>query len=64
MTSSRIIKITDFGLSRISDSSTIMTENFKGTLLYMAPEQIDTNKINKKVDIYSLGLILYEMCTF
>ena len=64
LSSSRIPQITDFGISKMTDHETIRTENFKGSLLYMAPECFETLKLNKKADIYSLGLILYEMCTF
>uniref|UniRef100_A0A670HKS1 Eukaryotic translation initiation factor 2 alpha kinase 2 n=1 Tax=Podarcis muralis TaxID=64176 RepID=A0A670HKS1_PODMU len=55
------IKIGDFGLvtTGVDDHSVQRTEK-RGTVLYMAPEQVG-NKYGKEVDIFSLGLILFEM---
>ncbi|XP_054829760.1 interferon-induced, double-stranded RNA-activated protein kinase [Eublepharis macularius] len=55
------IKIGDFGLvtSSVDDLSVLRTEN-RGTKRYMAPEQAG-NRYGKEVDIFPLGLILYEM---
>lgn len=57
--------IVDFGLSRdIKQSSSSKTADFAGTLAYAAPEQIKTNVINEKTDIWALGVTLYELLTF
>lgn len=59
------VKIIDYGLSKIIDFSTITsTGKAVGSPLYMSPEQIlDSKSIDKRSDIYSLGIILYEMIT-
>ena len=55
-------KLGDFGISRILDSSaSFMASTGIGTPQYLAPEQL-SGKYDWRVDIYSLGLVLYEMC--
>ena len=57
------IKIGDFGISKKlgTNKNSTYTENGKGTFGYMAPEIVQGGKITKKVDIYSLGCIIYEL---
>lgn len=56
------IKITDFGLSReLDDKEHHIDPNAYGTQLYMAPELINHGKISLKTDIYSLGIIYFEL---
>jgi serine/threonine protein kinase len=58
------IYITDFGIARIlSDASTLTLGGMIGTPLYMAPEQILGQSMTVATDIYSLGIILYQMFT-
>ena len=57
-----LIKIGDFGISKILDG-TNYAQTFAGTYNYMAPEIINYNKYSKKVDIWSLGCIIYELFT-
>lgn len=54
--------IADFGLSSFNPDN-ILTTSFKGTKLYMAPEVINRTGYTKAADLYSLGCVLYEMCT-
>ena len=54
------IKITDFGLSKIVSPTERMVDGF-GTLTYTAPQVITRAPYNKKVDIWSIGVILYKM---
>ncbi len=56
-----VAKICDFGIARIVDSDALTrTGDVVGTLAYMAPEQADGGKISAAVDVYALGLVLYE----
>ncbi len=63
VTADNQIKITDFGIAKVlsSDDSTKTGTAIIGTPLYMAPEQIIGSKIDNRSDIYSLGIMLYEM---
>ena len=62
ISSDHLIKIGDFGISKILDG-TDYAKTFAGTYYYMAPEVIKREKYSKKVDIWSLGCIIYELCT-
>ena len=54
--------LTDFGLVRLLDSSIqTSTGTVSGTPIYMSPEQARGDKVGAKTDVYSLGVILYEM---
>ena len=57
------IKIGDFGISKQLINTVNYANTNKGTYNYMAPEIINGEKHNKKVDIWSLGCILYELLT-
>lgn len=56
-------KITDFGLAQLSDAQREMDDGLMGTPQYMAPEYIETQQHQKVSDVFSLGLIFYEMLT-
>jgi serine/threonine protein kinase len=54
--------LTDFGLVRLLDSTMLTTAgSVSGTPTYMSPEQARGEKVDKRTDIYSLGIMLYEM---
>lgn len=58
------IKVTDFGIARFSDKATrTMTEQAIGSVHYIAPEQARGDVTDGKTDIYSIGVMLYEMLT-
>ena len=56
------IKISDFGLSRLYQKSCILTGQL-GTCYWMAPEIIVNKRYSTKVDVYSYGIIIWEVCT-
>ena len=59
-------KITDFGLSKFSDSvsNSVISQSFKGgTLNYASPEQIRGEQIRRNTDLWSFGVILHEILT-
>ena len=58
------IKVTDFGIARFSHSETrTMTDKAIGSVHYIAPEQARGDLTDDKADIYSVGVMLYEMIT-
>ena len=59
------IKITDFGIAKINIplAFTLEGEKVMGTTYYMSPEQIKGEPVDLKTDIYSMGILLYEMVT-
>ncbi|XP_069787456.1 serine/threonine-protein kinase Nek2 [Narcine bancroftii] len=57
------VKLGDFGLARILQHDNSFARTFVGTPYYMSPEQINHMSYNEKSDIWSLGCLLYELCT-
>ncbi len=58
------VKVTDFGIARIVGNSTVtMTDSVMGSVHYFSPEQARGSKIDTRSDIYSLGIVLFEMLT-
>jgi serine/threonine protein kinase len=55
------VKIIDFGVARVIDLT--HTSSLRGTLRYMSPEQLDGRKLDRRSDIFSLGIVLYELLT-
>lgn len=64
ITEDKIAKVTDFGIARAATSSTINnTSNVIGSVHYFSPEQARGGYVDDKSDIYSLGIVMYEMIT-
>jgi hypothetical protein len=58
------VKITDFGLARAADDASLSQSGFiAGTPMYMAPEQVSAETLDHRADLFSLGSVLYAMCT-
>ena len=58
------VKITDFGLARaVDDASLTQSGVVAGTPLFMAPEQARCETVDHRADLFSLGAVLYAMCT-
>lgn len=57
------VKVTDFGIARITDSSKTKTGLVLGTPSFMSPEQIAGKRVDGRSDLYSLGVMLFQMLT-
>ncbi len=57
------LKITDFGIARLTDSNRTRTGIILGTPSYMSPEQLSASKVTGQSDIYSLGVTMYHLLT-
>jgi WD40 repeat protein/serine/threonine protein kinase len=58
------VKLTDFGLARAAEDARLTRSGqVAGTPLYMAPEQASGEEVDARADLFSLGVVLYELCT-
>lgn len=55
------VKLTDFGLACVTDEGFVESDNIAGKLSYLPPESIRGETLDRRSDIYSLGLVMYEM---
>ena len=63
LTADDTVKITDFGTAKIIQFGTAQTSHVMGTPSYMSPEQVKGKPVDGRSDIFSLGVILYELMT-
>ncbi|MGO8685510.1 MAG: Stk1 family PASTA domain-containing Ser/Thr kinase [Thermoleophilia bacterium] len=58
-----MVKVTDFGIARAGDSSMTEAGSILGTAQYLAPEQARGEPVDERTDLYSVGVVIYEMLT-
>ena len=64
ITTDHVLKVTDFGIAKAVDSSTIVaTNNAIGSVHYFSPEQAKGKYVNETSDLYSCGIVLFELAT-
>ena len=63
LTRDRVVKVMDFGIAKMASSSKTETNIVLGTPTYMSPEQIAGKKVDGRSDVFSLGIVLYELLT-
>jgi serine/threonine-protein kinase len=63
MTPSGKLKVADFGIARIDRSNLTQTGSIMGTPAYMSPEQYSGQQVDRRSDIFSCGVVLYELLT-
>lgn len=63
MTKDQVVKVMDFGIAKMAYASKTQTDIVLGTPTYMSPEQIAGKKIDGRSDVFSLGVVMYELLT-
>jgi eukaryotic-like serine/threonine-protein kinase len=63
ITKGRLVKVMDFGIAKMASSSKTQTDVVLGTPTYMSPEQIAGKKVDGRSDVFSLGIVLFELLT-
>lgn len=58
-----LVKVLDFGIAKLIQGDSNQTKYYLGTLAYSSPEQMEGNDIDARSDIYSLGVMMFEMLT-
>jgi TolB-like protein len=61
ITEDGLVKILDFGVARVAAAETAETGRAMGTVAYMSPEQTRGGRVDHRTDLWSLGVLLYEM---
>lgn len=57
------VKVADFGIARMMESNNTMTKEALGSVHYISPEQAKGGRVDNRSDLYSLGVVMYEMIT-
>lgn len=64
MTLDKNVKIGDFGISKSLDKTVMAATTMVGTPYYLSPEMVEGKSYSTKADIWALGVILYQLCSF
>lgn len=57
------VKVADFGIARVSSAQSTLTREALGSVHYISPEQAKGSRVDNRSDLYSLGVVMYEMLT-
>ncbi len=57
------VKVADFGIARVMSKSNTLTKEALGSVHYISPEQAKGGRVDNRSDLYSLGIVMYEMIT-
>ncbi len=63
VTSAGTLKLLDFGIAKLMDVTASHEAMTPGTISYMSPEQVTGHPLDPRADLWSLGIVIYEMCT-
>ena len=58
-----LVKILDFGIAKMLEAESSQTQCFMGTLAYSSPEQMEGHELDARADLYSLGVMMFQMLT-
>jgi hypothetical protein len=64
ITKDGVVKVVDFGIARVAENSKTKTGMLIGTFAYMSPEQFDGDHADERSDIWSFGVLLYELLCY
>jgi serine/threonine protein kinase len=56
-----VVKLLDFGLARLTRGETLNIDTFQGKLAYMSPEQLESKKLDRRADVFAVGVLLHEL---
>ncbi len=59
-----VVKIVDFGIAHVENENMTMQGQFLGSLQYMSPEQINCEPVDCRTDVFSTGIVLYQLLTY
>jgi len=59
----KLVKVLDFGIAKMRQADAQQTDCFMGTLAYASPEQMEGHNLDQRSDIYSLGIVMFQMLT-
>src|SRR6185312_5103168 len=63
VTAAGVVKVLDFGIAKLAGTAETEAGTIKGKAQYMAPEQLLADPIDRRADVFGLGIVLYELAT-